>query len=334
MIRLLAGDIGGTKTILRLNQVQGDCAATVLEKTYRSADYSHLNLMIQDFLAEVGGEPPKCACLAIAGPVVDQVSQLSNLSWHLDAHQMQQDLNIPIIQLINDFAAVGYGVLALEPQDILVLQQQPSLPQQPIAIIGAGTGLGEALLVWQSPQYQVLSLEGGHTDFPPRNQQEIELLQFLLKKYPRVSVERVLSGRGICRIYEFLRQSKFAPESPAVAAEMANQDPAAVITHQALSQSDPLCIRTLEMFVAIYGAEAGNLALKSLPYGGLYIAGGIGAKIQAKLQDGTFMANFLDKGRMRSLLEKIPVSLILNPKVGLIGAALLAERLLQQTPLR
>lgn len=324
MTRWLAGDIGGTKTILRLLQTDSPIVA---EKIYPSASYPHLNHIIKDFLAEVGGEGPQAACLAIAGPVINNTCQLSNLHWLLDGEEMQASLGIPHVQLINDFAAVGYGILGLHPDDLVVLQDQPAVPEGTIAVLGAGTGLGEALLFWERDQYKVIALEGGHTDFAARNPLEIGLLQFLLEQHQRVSVERVVSGMGIPVIYQYLRQSQFAPESPVVAAALAQEDAAAVIARHALAKTDRLCEQTLEMFVAAYGAEAGNLALKSLPSGGVYIAGGVAPKILAKMEDGTFIANFLNKGRMRPLLEKMRVSLILNPKVGLLGAGLLAERL-------
>jgi len=331
MTRLLAGDIGGTKTILRLDQIQPQGREILAEATYVSAHYQDLSSIVREFLAGVGGESPQQACFAIAGPIVNNTSQLTNLTWHLDAQQMQQALQIPHIHLINDFAAVGYGILALEPADLYILQAAPIVPQQPIAVLGAGTGLGEALLVWQGDQYNVLPLEGGHTDFPARTPLEIGLLQHLQKRHGRVSVERVVSGQGLSAIYRYLCESQFATESPQVRLEMQSKDPAAVITLYGLARADRLCEKALDMFVAAYGAEAGNLALKSLPYGGIYLAGGIGPKILPKIQDGTLIQNFLDKGRMRSLLEKMRVSLILNPKVGLIGAALLAERLERQS---
>lgn len=329
MTRLLAGDIGGTKTILRLEEFQAESGSRlVAEATYPSAAYPHLNPIIEEFLdAADKGPRPHRACLAIAGPVVNQTSQLTNLNWILHANQLAQSLEIPHVHLLNDFAAVGYGILALQPQDLCVLQEAAILPEQPIAVLGAGTGLGEALLVWQGKQYTVLAIEGGHTDFAPRNNLEVGLLQYLQKKFGRVSVERVVSGIGLQYLYEYLRDTGFAPESSTVQTMMATQTPAAVVSAQGLAQTDPLCEQALHMFVSAYGAEAGNLALKSLPYSGVYIAGGIGPKILAKMQDGTFIESFLDKGRLRPLLEKIQVSLILNPKVGLLGAALLAQRL-------
>ncbi len=333
MVQLLAGDIGGTKTILRLVNQTENGTDICREATYVSADYDHLTPMVRQFLTAGLDHPPderpRVACFAIAGPVKDDHSQLSNLSWELDARQLEADLNIPTIRLINDFAAVGYGILELGPDDLVVVQDNPRVEKAPIAVLGAGTGLGEALLVWQQGQYEVMATEGGHTDFAPRNNLEIGLLQFLLQEHDHVSVERVVSGMGIRSIYDYLNQTGVATESEDVKARMVTEDKAAVITEYALADTDPLCTQTLDLFVKLYGAEAGNIALKSLADGGVYIAGGIGAKILPKLKDGTFIANFLDKGRMRSLLEAINVSLITNPNVGLMGAALYARRLLQ-----
>ncbi|MGB7417403.1 MAG: glucokinase [Thermosynechococcaceae cyanobacterium] len=328
--RLLAGDIGGTKTILRLDQVDGDQVQTIAESTYRSADFDHLNPMIETFLASIEGATPQVACLAIAGPILNDTSKLTNLPWQLDGRQMEADLNIPTIRLINDFAAVGYGILDLKDEDLAVLQDQPQQAEASIAVLGAGTGLGEALLVWQKNRYQVLSLEGGHADFPARNELEIGLLKYLQARHRRISVERVVSGQGIYAIYEYLRDTQFAPESESVKAALLADDPSAVVAQQALAGTDLLCIKALDMFVAAYGAEAGNLALKSLPYGGIYIAGGVAPKILPKLQDGLFLTHFLDKGRMSALLKKMRVSVIVNPKVGLIGAAYFAQRLLYE----
>lgn len=326
-MRLLAGDIGGTKTILRLNQIEGNTTQIMAESTYPSSDFDHLNPMIETFLATVEGARPQVACLAIAGPVLDDTCQLTNLSWQLNGRQMEETLQIPRIHLMNDFAAIGYGILALKEEDLETLQDQPIQEQSNIAVLGAGTGLGEALLVWQKENYQVLAIEGGHTDFPARNASEIGLLQYLQAKHGRISVERVVSGQGIYAIYEYLRDTNFAPESDAVKTAMESQDPTAVVGQHALNNSDLLCTKAVELFISAYGAEAGNLALKSLPYGGLYIAGGVAPKLLPKLQDGLFLNSFLDKGRMEKLLKTIRISVILNPKVGLMGAALFAERL-------
>jgi glucokinase len=328
MTQLLAGDIGGTKTLLRLSQVTPTGLVTLHEASYPSAKFKHLSPIVRQFLSEAeNSDPIAAACFAIAGPVQNDQSLVTNLSWQLDARQMESDLEIAHIRLINDFAAVGYGILALQPEDVVVLQDRPRVSQAPIAVLGAGTGLGEALLVWQGSDYEVQPTEGGHTDFAPRTDLEVGIMTFLRSRHGRVSVERVVSGQGIHNIYEYLRNADFAVASDAVEAKFQQEDPSAVIAAHALANSDALCTKALELFVAAYGAEAGNLALKSLPYGGLYLAGGVGAKILPKLQDGSFIENFLDKGRMRSLLEKMSISLITNPKVGLIGAALYAQKL-------
>lgn len=326
---LLAGDIGGTKTLLRLTEWTDAGPLTLFEKSYPSAEFKHLSPIVRQFLNSAESSSPRAACFAIAGPVQNDVSLVTNLSWHLDARQMETDLGIPQIRLINDFAAVGYGILALEPADVVILQDRPTLPNAPIAVLGAGTGLGEALLIAQGGNYDVLPTEGGHTDFAPRTDLEVGLMNFLRAQHGRVSVERVVSGQGIYHIYEYLRSIDFAPVSATVEAQFQQEDPSAVIATHALANSDALCTQALHLFVSAYGAEAGNVALRSLPYGGLYLAGGVGAKILPKLQDGTFMEGFLDKGRMRSLLENVRVSLIINPKVGLIGAALCAQKLAQ-----
>ncbi len=328
MTQLLAGDIGGTKTLLRLSKLTSTDLVTLHEASYPSAHFKHLSPIVRQFLGEVeNSDPIAAACFAIAGPVQNDQSLVTNLSWHLDARQMETDLGIAHIRLINDFAAVGYGILALQPGDVVVLQDRPKVAQAPIAVLGAGTGLGEALLVWQGSDYKVFATEGGHTDFAPRTDLEVGLMTFLRSRHGRVSVERVVSGQGIYNIYEYLRSAEFAVASDAVEAKFQHKDPSAVIAAHALASSDILCAKALELFVAAYGAEAGNLALKSLPYGGLYLAGGVGAKILPKLQDGTFIENFVDKGRMRALLEEISISLITNPNVGLIGAILYAQKL-------
>jgi glucokinase len=332
MMRLLAGDIGGTKTLLRLSELTAAGPVTLGETSYPSADFDHLSPIVRQFLKEADSTSPAAACFAIAGPVQDDQSLVTNLSWRLDARQMESDLGIAQIRLINDFAAVGYGILALGPEDLVIVQDRPTMPHAPMVVLGAGTGLGEALLISNGSDYEVFPTEGGHGDFAPRTDLEVGVMTFLRARHGRVSVERIVSGQGIYHIYEYLRGTGIAPVSATVEAEFQQEDPSAVISRHALSNSDALCTQALNLFVSAYGAEAGNLALKSLPYGGLYLAGGVGAKILPKLQDGTFMEGFLDKGRMRSLLEDIRVSLIVNPKVGLIGAALYAQRLSQSRP--
>jgi glucokinase len=329
MMRLLAGDIGGTKTLLRLIELTSTGPVTLHEASYPSAEFEHLSPIVRQFLKEAQSSSPAAACFAIAGPVQDDQSLVTNLSWHLDARQMESDLGIAQIRLINDFAAVGYGILALGSEDFVILQDRPTKAHAPKVVLGAGTGLGEALLISDGSDYEVFPTEGGHADFAPRTDLEVGVMTFLRERHGRVSVERVVSGQGIYHIYEYLRSAGIAPVSATVEEELRQEDPSAVIARHAFANTDALCTQTLNLFVSAYGAEAGNLALKSLPYGGLYLAGGVGPKILPKLQDGTFIKGFLDKGRMRSLLENIRVSLIVNTKVGLIGAGLYAQRLAQ-----
>jgi glucokinase len=340
MTLLLAGDIGGTKTILRLvDASKKPSLRTVCENSYRSGDYTDLVPMVKQFLSGANDHPQK-ACFGIAGPVVGDTAKLTNLAWYLDSGRLSEELNIPHVTLINDFAAVGYGILGLESQDLYTLQTGKPRSEAPIAIIGAGTGLGQGFLIKQGQDYYVYPSEGGHADFAPRSELEFQLLKYLLEKHDiqRVSVERVVSGLGIVSIYQFLRDRKVATESPDIAEVVRTWeqlagvpektvDPGAVIGSAALALSDSLSEQTIQLFVEAYGAEAGNLALKLLPYGGLYIAGGIAPKILPLLERGNFMLHFTQKGRMRSILEDIPVQIILNQQVGLIGAAICAARL-------
>lgn len=346
MTLILAGDIGGTKTILRLVEESSEASwHTLYEALYTSREFPDLVPMVQQFLSAAQQKLsrstlPEKACFAIAGPVVNDTSTLTNLAWFLDARRLEKELNIANIRLINDFAAVGYGILGLESKDLHTLQAATPQPDAPIAVIGAGTGLGEGFLIRQNGGYQIFASEGGHADFAPRTEVEFQLLQYLREKYDirRISVERVVSGQGIVAIYQFLRDRQFAQESPEIGQVMKtwekemgrsekSVDPAAAIAKAALEKSDHLCEQTLHMFVEAYGTEAGNLALKLLPYGGLYIAGGIAAKILPLIQEGSFLQAFGQKGRVSPLLEKVPVHIVLNPQVGLIGAAICASRI-------
>lgn len=347
-IELLAGDIGGTKTILRW--VEEETAGTAVsaqsvqyEQEYPSQDYPDLVPMVEAFYdaaaAAVGRCPaPQAACFAIAGPVVKNTSHLTNLNWKLSGEALAEALSIEKVELINDFAAIGYGLAGLELSDLETLQPGTADPDAPIAVLGAGTGLGECFVVGVKGKMLVFSTEGGHTDFAPRTDLEFRLLQYIQhsRSLSHVSVERIVSGQGVLSFYQFLRDQEKLEEDPKVAAvvrawEQADErtglaDPGAAIAQAAAHNH--LCQRTMDCFVEAYGAEAGNLALKLLSYGGVYIAGGIAAKNVARMKAGPFMEAFLDKGRMRSLLEKMPVQVILNQQVGLIGAALHAGSLL------
>jgi len=346
MTLLLAGDIGGTKTILRLVQtLDGESLQNLYEARYRSGDFPDLAPMVQRFLETASGQigdktVPRKACFAIAGPIVNNTAKLTNLTWFLDTDRLEKELGIVSISLINDFAAVGYGVLGLDAVDLYTLQVGKPQPATPIAVIGAGTGLGQGFLIQQGDSYQVFGSEGGHADFAPRSELEFQLLKYLLDKHDiqRVSVERVVSGQGIVAIYQFLRDRQIATESSDIAQVVRtweqeagrsekSVDPAAAIAAAAMEKCDPLSEQTMQMFVEAYGAEAGNLALKLLPYGGLYVAGGIATKILPLMQEGGFLRAFTSKGRMRPLLENVPLHIVLNQDVGLIGAALCAARL-------
>ncbi|BAZ45365.1 glucokinase [Chondrocystis sp. NIES-4102] len=334
---LLAGDIGGTKTILRLVEVTEVTLTeksfrTVKEAQYISANFPDLVPIVKEFLGEDKKLQPEITCLAIAGPVINNTCTLTNLKWVLDSQRLEMELDIPKVSLINDFAANSFGILGLKDVDIHTLQVGEARKKAPIAVIGAGTGLGEAFLIPQGNKYQIFASEGGHADFAPRNDLETELLKYLRHKLKveHISVERVVSGQGIPSIYQFLRDSNFASESSEIAEKITaweqetnkTIDPAAIISQAAFKQSDRLCEKTMEIFIEAYGAETGNLALKLLSYGGIYIAGGIAAKILPLMQDGRFLNTFKDKGRVSSLITAIPVHIVLNPQVGLVGSVL------------
>ncbi len=346
MTLLLAGDIGGTNTRLQMVEVSaGGDFKTLCEKVYPSQEYPDLVPLVRHFLRESCQElgdttTPEKACFAIAGPVVNNTSVLTNLGWTLGAQRLQESLHVENVALINDFAAVGYGVLGLKESELHALQAGQPTPNAPIAIIGAGTGLGEGFLIPQGGSYEIFASEGGHADFAPRTPWEFQLLQYLQDKYQisRVSVERVVSGQGIVALYQFLRDRQEDGGSPEIAEIIRrwereagrsekSVDAAAAIAQAALEKRDSLCEEAMQMFVEAYGAEAGNLALKLLPYGGLYIAGGIAAKNLQALAEGSFMRAFLHKGRVSHLLERVPVYVVLNQNVGLLGAAVCASRL-------
>ena len=350
MTILLAGDIGGTKTILCLVSSELKEGAKLPNReilhqaTFASQEFTDLVPMVRHFLTNAHGKlgeklHPAKACFGIAGPVVKNRSNLTNLSWSLGGDRLQKELNISQVDLINDFAAIGYGVLGLNPTDLHILQAGEVDTQAPICVIGAGTGLGECFLTPSGNSYRVFSTEGGHTDFPARSKLEFQLREYIREKYnlSRVSVERVISGSGIVAIYQFLRDKDPSEESPEMAKTYASWsgeigksektiDLAAIISATAMTGNDYLCEQTMKIFIEAYGAEAGNVAVKFLPYGGFYIAGGIAAKILPLIEEHNFLKSFLEKGRVSLLLEHIPVYIVKNPEVGLIGAALYAGR--------
>ena len=326
-MNILAGDIGGTKTLMQLASLTGDSFNVICEKSYPSADHPEFTDVLLLFLKQHASQCDniEVACFGVAGPISQntdrQTVQVTNLPWRIDTQQLKERLAVPCIHLINDFQAVGYGIETLQPDDLHMLQTGKHQTQGPRIVLGAGTGLGVGQLVWQQDHYVVLATEGGHIDFAPTTPQQMELLSYLSQRFGHVSYERVLSGPGIATIYEFLRVSGNVAESPALREEMQRTDPAAAITEAALINNDRLANETLELFISIYGAMAGNLALINLAFGGVYVAGGIAPRIIDRLSGETFVRAFNDKGRMASLLASIPVAVVMNPKVGLRGAA-------------
>jgi len=330
MMAVLAGDIGGTKTLLQIADFARDSYRVIDERRYINRAYGDFTAVVNEFMqsaaARIAPLTLDAACFGVAGPInvtaAGQHTHLTNLPWTLDSNGLSHTLNIPKVRLINDFQATGYGIEALAPEDFRELQTGKRKPRGTRALIGAGTGLGEGLLIWQQDHYEVLAAEGGHVDFAPTDELQIALLRYLMQRFPRVSYERILSGRGLVNLYDFLRShssdsTSFIQDTP---------DPAA-LTSAALKQTDPLASQALDLFISIYGAQAGNLALTVLAAGGVYIAGGIAPKIIDRLADGAFMRAFLNKGRLSPFLATIPVRVIMNPKVGLMGAALAASRL-------
>lgn len=317
---ILAGDIGGTKINLAYYGAEGDKLVQKLVMSYPSQQFTTLNdvlrVLRKDHPAKISS-----AAFGIAGPIVDGRSRLTNLKWLIDGREVAAELQLPQVGLINDLEATAYGTLRLEQRDILVLKPGTAQPRRTIAVVAAGTGLGEGALVWDGRRYRAIPSEGGHTDFGPRNELEVELFRFLLARFGRVSYERIVSGPGMVNLYQFFRSRASSPEPTWLQEQMAGGDPPAAISQAGMEGKDDVCVQSLEMFVTIYGAEVGNTALKFLSTGGVYIGGGIAPKILSRLQGGDFIESFVGKGRYRSLLEQMPVSVILNDKTALIGAA-------------
>jgi glucokinase len=330
-MQVLAGDIGGTNTRLVLAEVNESGRQILFEKSYPSAEYSGLVQVLDIFLAENGiSLPVETACFATAGPVKSGVVSVTNLPWVISEAQLRDVLHTPKVVLINDFVAVGYGISVLEQSDFLVLQQgQPDDNEQhhDAAVVGAGTGLGVSHLVWLEDRYQPYSSEAGHVGFAPENVQQGELLAWLQQQYSHVSLEMLLSGSGLVRIYNFLHEVAGLSESSVIIESMQEENPAQVITEHALLEDDDLCLKTLEMFLDVYGSAAGNAALHYYPVSDLYVAGGIAAKISTKMTDGRFINAFVNKGAMSSVLENISVKVITQEKVGLYGALSYAQKM-------
>ncbi|MBK9132009.1 MAG: glucokinase [Gammaproteobacteria bacterium] len=326
-MKLLAADIGGTKTLLALAEHTDDGIRVIREQRYDSGTYPDFETVLADFLARL--EPAqreiRRACFAVAGPVItaadSEMARVTNLSWRLDNRRLAATFALPSVRLINDFQAVGHGIELLGENDLVILQPGRPRAAAPRAVLGAGTGLGTALLAWDGARYRVLPTEGGHVDFAPNGAVQRDLLVWLAQRYDHVSIERLLSGPGLVAIHEYLCARHPDRVDTDLARRMQNQDAAAAVTEHALTRGETLAGEALELFVSIYGAHAGNLALLTLPYGGLYIAGGIAPRILPRLADGRFLAAFNHKGRMSHLTAEIPIAVVINPKVGLLGAA-------------
>ena len=358
---ILAGDIGATKTFLAIYDWKNERVEPIREDTFWSQDYESLEDIITEFLEEEDTPTPAsefedddeiveessrasslsseeirasltAACFGVPGPVLNNTCKTTNLPWMIVGEKLAEFLEVKTVRLLNDLEATGHGLLVLRPDELESLTPAVSPKKTGTrALLAAGSGLGEATLFWDGLRYHICPSEGGHTDFAPNSDSEIELLRYLRTSYLHVSYERVLSGPGLHAIYQFLRDTKkneptwFAEKLPAGA-------PAALIAEAALAGKPEICTQALSLFVSIYGAEAANLALKTLSLGGVYLGGGIAPKILPLLREGTFMKAFVAKGRYKRLLSSIPVQVILNPQAALLGAASIAAKLSRDTP--
>jgi len=320
---LLAGDIGGTKTTLALFAAEAGLRDPVLARTFPSTSYSRLEAIISEFLAQTNLQPQR-ATFGVAGPVVEGQATVTNLSWIISEAHIQREFGFADIHILNDLEAIAEAIPILRQDDLATLREGRRAEGGTIAVIAPGTGLGEAFLTWDGTQYCAHASEGGHTNFGPRNAREIDLLRYLLERYENVSYERVCSGSGFPNIYAFLKDSGYAKEPNWLTHQLAEATDITPVIVNAAMNTEPrceLCEAALQLFVSILGSEAGNLALKVLATGGLYIGGGIPPRILPLLKTGIFLDAFLSKGRLSMVLDKMPVHVILNPDVGLLGAA-------------
>lgn len=322
---LLAGDIGGTKTILAVYSPERGPGTPMVEKTFPSAHYPNLESLVREFLSQVDVKVNRAA-FGVSGPVVAGRARITNLPWEMEEEHLRQALNLSSVRLLNDLEAIAQAIPFLKEDDLHILNEGNPVAGGAIALVAPGTGLGEAFLTWDGSRYRAHPSEGGHTDFAPTSPLETELLACLKRRHrvERVSYERVCSGLGLPNIYAFLKDRRKA-EEPAWLAEQltAASDPTPVIVNAALGKGKKcsLCVDTVDTFVSILGAEAGNLGLKVLATGGVYLGGGIPPRILSALVNGRFMKAFVSKGRMSDLMGRMPVRVILNPKAALLGAA-------------
>ena len=323
MNKILAGDIGGTKTNLALFTVVENSLVLQSQHQYASQSFSSFTDILVDFKSHFVKTPIDAVCLGVAGPVINGRCYTTNLPWEITTSEVQKQFNTMAVRLLNDLEATAYGMLMLREDEFVELNPMGKRVHGNRAVIAAGTGLGEAILFWDGDSYHPIGTEGGHSDFAPCTAQQDELLQWLRHRYPEhVSFERILSGPGITALYEFLYESGFALQPSAMMQISEGMDRSALISECALTHKDPLCMETLRLFGEIYGAEAGNLALKSMSLGGVYIGGGIAPKIFSAISfDNTFMKAFVKKGRFEKMLQEMSVQISLNPETALLGAA-------------
>ena len=321
---ILAGDIGGTNARLACFQPQNGHLRLISERVYPSREYGELGEIVSRFL-EDSATRPEIACFGIAGPIQNGRVETSNLPWVIEQSRLAKQIQLPATWLINDLEANAWGIGGLSPQDLIPLNRvAPSVGNQAVgnqAVIAPGTGLGEAGLFWNGSEHEVYACEGGHTDFAPQGDLQIELLRFLASRYEHVSYERILSGPGLVNVYDFLCKQGCGEEPAGFAGQLASGDRAAAISYAAMNGTNQRAEQALDLWIAVYGAEAGNLALKAMATGGIFLGGGISPKILPKLTGPLFMRAFLNKGRLRPLLEGVPVQVITNDKAALLGAA-------------
>lgn len=322
MSLVLAGDIGGTKTRLAMVSVNGTQVSIEREACFSSQSYLQFETLLGEFMT--GYAAPDFAAFGVAGPVQGRVVQTTNLPWRIDADALMAQFSFTHCALLNDLEATAYGLPALGAEDLLILQAGSADAAGNLAVIAAGTGLGEAGLFWDGKHHHPFATEGGHASFSPSSTLEFALLRHLQRQFRHVSWERIVSGMGLVSLHEFLREYRNCKVPDWLAEEINSGDAAAVISNAA--GRDELCAETMQLFVRLYGAEAGNLSLKIMSRGGLYLGGGIAPKILPRLQTGDFLESFLNKGRMRHLLEAMPVRVILNDRAALYGPALYASQ--------
>jgi glucokinase len=331
-ITLLAGDIGASKTKLGVYSPEKGAREPLVESTFPSPKYPSLERLAQEFL-DTADVTVDCASFGVAGPVIKGQAKTTNLPWVIDEIQLRKTLHLSSVRLLNDLEAIAYGLTMVGPEDLHTLNKGAAILGGTLAVIAPGTGLGEAFLTWNRARYQAHASEGGHADFGPTNPIQIDLLRYLHDRFGHVSYECICSGHGLPNIYTFLKDSGYAVEQDWLAEQLKGvDDPTPTIVNAALDKERPceLCIATLRIFVSVLGAEAGNLALKVLATGGVYLGGGIPPRIIPALEDKDFMESFTAKGRFSELLAHMPVHVIMNPKIAMIGAAYYGLELLQQ----